>query len=85
MRGRQQALNQLWGKREKLSLAWERTRRGRLKLNPKHNCSSQSYDSVGEHSKIDCTRQARTGIPEVIYGQGKSITQIREIFAVMGK
>jgi NCAIR mutase (PurE)-related protein len=42
-----------------------------------------SYESVGEFAKIDNHRQLRTGFPEVIWGQGKTIDQIVQIMSVM--
>jgi pyridinium-3,5-biscarboxylic acid mononucleotide synthase len=44
---------------------------------------SQGYDSIAEFAKIDRTRQQRTGFPEVIWGLGKTPTQIIKIIEVM--
>ncbi|MGK2859734.1 MAG: nickel pincer cofactor biosynthesis protein LarB [Thermoanaerobaculia bacterium] len=34
------------------------------------------------HQKLDVHRQARTGMPEVIYGKGKSLAQLDEVIGV---
>jgi pyridinium-3,5-biscarboxylic acid mononucleotide synthase len=44
---------------------------------------SLGYDSIDEFAKIDLTRQQRTGFPEVIWGLGKTPTQIIKIIEVM--
>jgi pyridinium-3,5-biscarboxylic acid mononucleotide synthase len=44
---------------------------------------SSEYDSIAEFAKIDRTRQQRTGFPEVIWGLGKTPTQIIKIIEVM--
>merc|ERR1719231_1266303 len=36
-------------------------------------------------ARIDHGRGARTGLPEVIFGEGKTTPQIRDIFNVMGR
>ena len=41
------------------------------------------YESVGEFAKIDHARTARTGFPEVIWGQDKTAAQIVDIMRVM--
>ena len=41
------------------------------------------YESVGDFAKIDHHRFLRTGFPEVIYAEGKTTEQIRQIFEVM--
>jgi NCAIR mutase (PurE)-related protein len=41
-----------------------------------------TYEDIG-FAKIDHQRQARRGYPEVIYGEGKTIPQARDIFAAM--
>ncbi|OIP69975.1 MAG: 1-(5-phosphoribosyl)-5-amino-4-imidazole-carboxylate carboxylase [Oscillatoriales cyanobacterium CG2_30_44_21] len=41
------------------------------------------YESVGEFAKIDHHRTLRTGFPEVIFGLGKTPTQIVQIMRVM--
>ena len=41
------------------------------------------YAAVGEYAKIDHARQERTGIPEVIFGEGKTPQQIVAIFENM--
>jgi pyridinium-3,5-biscarboxylic acid mononucleotide synthase len=43
----------------------------------------QGYSQIGDFAKIDRTRQARTGFPEVIFGQGKTVTQIVKIMQHM--
>jgi pyridinium-3,5-biscarboxylic acid mononucleotide synthase len=43
----------------------------------------QGYSEIGDFAKIDQTRQARTGFPEVIFGQGKTVTQIVKIMQQM--
>src|SRR5580704_1120825 len=40
------------------------------------------YEDLG-HARIDHHRSLRTGLPEVIYAQGKSAEQTAEIFARM--
>ncbi len=47
------------------------------------NLQAQGYDSIDEFAKIDRTRQQRTGFPEVIWGLGKTPTQIIKIIEVM--
>ncbi|MCX7595115.1 MAG: nickel pincer cofactor biosynthesis protein LarB [Fischerella sp.] len=42
-----------------------------------------AYEPVGEFAKIDHHRAFRTGFPEVIWGPGKTPTQIAEIMEVM--
>ena len=44
---------------------------------------SSGYDSIDGFAKIDRTRQQRTGFPEVIWGLGKTPTQIVKIIQVM--
>lgn len=46
------------------------------------NLRDFSYKDLG-YAKIDNHRQIRTGYPEIIFGQGKSIDQIRGIFKYM--
>jgi pyridinium-3,5-biscarboxylic acid mononucleotide synthase len=43
----------------------------------------QGYVQVGDFAKIDRTRQVRTGFPEVIFGQGKTVPQIVAIMQRM--
>jgi pyridinium-3,5-biscarboxylic acid mononucleotide synthase len=43
----------------------------------------QGYNEIGDFAKIDRTRQARTGFPEVIFGEGKSVVQIVKIVELM--
>ena len=38
-----------------------------------------SYNRLGETAKIDIHRQARTGVPEVILGEGKTLDDLMEI------
>lgn len=42
-----------------------------------------AYESVGEFAKIDHHRSLRTGFPEVIWGPGKTPSQIAQIMQVM--
>ncbi|MEM9089939.1 MAG: nickel pincer cofactor biosynthesis protein LarB [Cyanobacteria bacterium P01_F01_bin.53] len=42
-----------------------------------------AYESVGDFAKIDHQRTARTGFPEVIWGEDKTAAQIVEIMRVM--
>ena len=42
------------------------------------------YENMG-FAKIDHNREVRSGIPEVIYSKGKSITQIKKIIASLSK
>jgi NCAIR mutase (PurE)-related protein len=42
-----------------------------------------SFDSLAEYAKIDHDRAARTGIPEVVFGEGKSAEQIVRIMELM--
>jgi hypothetical protein len=44
-----------------------------------------SFEPVGEFAKIDNHRHLRTGFPEVIWGSGKTTTQIAEIIKAMRK
>ncbi len=41
------------------------------------------FEEVGDFAKIDRHRSVRTGFPEVIWGEGKTVEQIAEIMAVM--
>jgi pyridinium-3,5-biscarboxylic acid mononucleotide synthase len=41
----------------------------------------QGYGEIEDFAKIDRQRQARTGFPEVIFGQGKTTAQIIKIMA----
>ncbi|MGE5656635.1 MAG: nickel pincer cofactor biosynthesis protein LarB [Actinomycetota bacterium] len=41
------------------------------------------FEPVGDFARIDHHRKLRTGFPEVIWGQGKTPDQIREIMQVM--
>ncbi len=41
------------------------------------------YESVGNFAKIDHHRQLRTGFPEVIWSEGKTVNQIAQIMEVM--
>lgn len=43
----------------------------------------QPYEPVGDFAKIDYDRAARTGFPEVIWGQDKTAAQIADIMKVM--
>jgi pyridinium-3,5-biscarboxylic acid mononucleotide synthase len=43
----------------------------------------QGYSPIEDFAKIDRTRQARTGFPEVIFGQGKTVLQIVKIIQHM--
>jgi pyridinium-3,5-biscarboxylic acid mononucleotide synthase len=43
----------------------------------------QGYNEIGDFAKIDRTRQTRTGFPEVIFGQGKTVVQIVKIMEQM--
>ena len=45
---------------------------------------SFSYENMG-FAKIDHNREVRSGIPEVIYSKGKSVTQIKKIIASLSK
>ena len=42
------------------------------------------YENI-EFAKIDHHRELRSGMPEVIYGQGKSVTQLKEIIQRLQK
>jgi pyridinium-3,5-biscarboxylic acid mononucleotide synthase len=44
---------------------------------------SLGYESIDDFAKIDLDRQQRTGFPEVIWGLGKTPSQIVEIVRVM--
>ncbi|MGB3300196.1 MAG: nickel pincer cofactor biosynthesis protein LarB [Phormidesmis sp.] len=44
---------------------------------------AQGYETVGDFAKIDHQRTARTGFPEVIWGQDKTAGQIIEIMRAM--
>jgi pyridinium-3,5-biscarboxylic acid mononucleotide synthase len=41
------------------------------------------YDAVEAFAKLDCDRTRRTGFPEVIWGQDKTIDQLLKIFPAM--
>jgi pyridinium-3,5-biscarboxylic acid mononucleotide synthase len=43
----------------------------------------QGYGAIEDFAKIDRQRQARTGFPEVIFGQGKTVEQITKIIQRM--
>jgi NCAIR mutase (PurE)-related protein len=43
------------------------------------------FEPVGDFAKIDNHRQLRTGFPEVIWGPGKTLQQLREIMQTMKK
>jgi pyridinium-3,5-biscarboxylic acid mononucleotide synthase len=45
----------------------------------------QGYRAIGDFAKIDGERGKRTGFPEVIFGLGKTPTQIIEIFRLMSQ
>ena len=45
---------------------------------------SFSYENMG-FAKIDHNREVRSGLPEVIYSKGKSVTQIKKIIASLSK
>ena len=45
---------------------------------------SFSYENMG-FAKIDHNREARSGLPEVIYSKGKSVPQIKKIIASLSK
>ena len=45
---------------------------------------SFSYENMG-FAKIDHNREIRSGLPEVIYSKGKSVTQIKKIIASLSK
>jgi NCAIR mutase (PurE)-related protein len=40
----------------------------------------QGYEDIGGFAKVDLQRAKRTGFPEVIYGEGKTVEQIAAIF-----
>jgi NCAIR mutase (PurE)-related protein len=40
----------------------------------------KGYEDVGGFAKVDIERATRTGYPEVIYGEGKTVEQIAAIF-----
>ena len=42
------------------------------------------YENI-EFAKVDHHRELRNGLPEVIYGQGKSVTQLKEIIRRLQK
>lgn len=44
---------------------------------------SSGYEAISDFAKIDLDRQNRTGFPEVIWGLGKTPTQIVEIIRLM--
>ncbi len=44
----------------------------------------KKYEDMG-FCKVDLDREARTGQPEVIFGQGKTVRQVREIFGRLMK
>jgi NCAIR mutase (PurE)-related protein len=44
---------------------------------------TSGLENISQFAKIDHLRAARTGIPEVVFGEGKSSQQIREILLAM--
>lgn len=44
-----------------------------------------NFEAIDDFAKIDHHRELRTGFPEVIWSQGKTTEQIRQIINVMGK
>ena len=42
------------------------------------------YENIG-HSRVDHHRQLRTGIPEVILSEGKSLKQVTEVAQAMAR
>jgi len=44
-----------------------------------------NFEQVGDFAKIDHHRQLRTGFPEVIWGEGKTLEQLIEIIKTMNK
>ena len=42
-----------------------------------------SFETVGDFAKIDHHRQLRTGFPEVIWGEGKTLEQLIEIMQTL--
>jgi pyridinium-3,5-biscarboxylic acid mononucleotide synthase len=48
------------------------------------NPSNQlGYEAVEDFAKLDCDRTRRTGFPEVIWGQDKTVEQLLKIFPAM--
>ncbi|MEM1252711.1 MAG: nickel pincer cofactor biosynthesis protein LarB [Cyanobacteria bacterium P01_H01_bin.21] len=48
-----------------------------------HKIKNLNYQSVGDFAKIDHHRALRTGFPEVIWGQDKTVEQLIKIFRAM--
>jgi len=40
-----------------------------------------SFETVGDFARLDLQRKARTGFPEVIFGEGKTPEQVTQIFS----
>ena len=57
----------------------------RHQVSQNHAHQGNGYESVGEFAKVDHARAARTGFPEVIWGQDKSAAQIVEIMRALEK
>lgn len=56
------------------------------KISPKEGVEKLQYlnfEPIEDFAKIDHHRQLRTGFPEVIWSQGKTLTQIQQIIQVM--
>lgn len=66
---------------EKLRALLERVKRGEVAVNDAmQSLRTLPFEDLG-FSKIDHHRQLRTGFPEVIFCQGKSVTHVKQISA----
>src|SRR5690625_1001045 len=41
----------------------------------------KGYEEISDFAKVDIQRAKRKGFPEVIYGEGKTVAQIKTIFS----
>lgn len=66
---------------DKLRALLEQVRSGALDVEQAVQAMrSLPFDAVGDFASLDTHRALRRGFPEVIFGEGKSLEQIREIF-----
>lgn len=75
------SLTTLNPKRMKAREILEQVQRGELDLDAAL-AELQGFEDLG-HSRVDLAREQRNGAPEVIYGEGKTVDQIREIMQSM--
>ena len=65
----------------------ERLSRGDIGVDEAEQLLKLDYvEKIGNHTVFDLSREARSGVPEVIYAEGKSPAKVGEIVeAVLGK